>query len=171
LASDDFWHPEKLSLQVSKLLLHSESRFCFSQAIEFCDEKDIAAGLVFPKKCLSGRVVDQVFMRQHVPAGTMMFSRGLYDQLGGFDESLREEDWDFVIRSAAVTAFVSVNTPLLYYRNHSENTMKTTSAAVIFHQKAKILSKNFNLVSPWLWFLAISIHFAHDIVFRRFIRK
>lgn len=168
LASDDFWHPDKLRLQMRAMRQHPESEFCFSQAIEFVDENNVDAGIVFPRKCLSGNVVNQVFVRQHVPAGTMLFSRALYDRLGGFDENLKEEDWDFVIRSAAATSFVSVDTPLLYYRSHSGNTMKTRSRAAIFHQKAKILAKNYDLVNPWRWLFAIFLHFIHDIVLSRF---
>ncbi len=171
LASDDFWHPDKLRLQLTELRLHPESEFCFSQAVEFTDESNPDAGTVFPRKCLSGDVVHQVFMRQHVPAGTMLFSRQLYDRLGGFDENLKEEDWDFVIRSAAATSFVSVNTPLLYYRSHLGNTMKTRNRTAIFHQKAKILAKNFELVSPWRWLGTICLHFAHDIVISRLRRR
>lgn len=167
LASDDFWHRDKLRLQMEELERRAGYEFCFSQAIEFTDEDKPDSGRVFPKKCLSGNVLDRVFVRQHVPAGTMLFSRHLYDQLGGFDESLKEEDWDFVIRCAAATRFASVDVPLLYYRSHQGNTMKTRNRAAIFQQKAKILSKNFDLVSPWRWLFSIALHFAHDIVFSR----
>lgn len=171
LASDDFWHLDKLRQQVAQLQLHVESEFCFSQAIKFSNDCDLNSGKVFPRKCISGHVLNEVFIHQHVPAGTMLFSRQLYERLGGFDETLKEEDWDFVIRCAAVTPFVSVNAPLLYYRSHQGNTMKTRNRSAIFHQKAKILSKNFELVTPWRWLLAICIHFLHDIVFRRFFIK
>lgn len=166
LASDDFWHPDKLRLQVDALDTNPRSEFCFSQAFEFKDENDLTKGKVFPKKCLSGQVLNNVFIRQHVPAGTMLFSRRLYDQLGGFDESLKEEDWDFVIRSAAITAFSSVDVPLLYYRSHEGNIMKKRSRRKIYHQKVKILSKNFDLVNPWRWLFAVVLHFSHDILFR-----
>lgn len=171
LASDDFWHRDKIRLQLAELQRISGAEFCFSQAIEFIDDNNADKGKVFPGKCLSGRVIDQVFIRQHVPAGTMLFTRRLYDQVGGFDESLKEEDWDFVIRSAAATLFASVNVPLLYYRSHQGNTMRTRKRAMIFHQKAKILAKNFDLVSPWRWFFAVALHFSHDIVFSRLRRS
>lgn len=167
LASDDFWHEDKLKLQIESLRLHPESNFCFSQAIEFKDEKDPSNGRLFPKKCLSGQVLNSVFLRQHVPAGTMLFSRRLYDKLGGFDENMKEEDWDFVIRSAAATSFCSVNKPLLYYRSHATNTMKTRMRASIFHQKVKILAKNFDLVSPFRWYLSVSIHFFYDLILKK----
>lgn len=165
LASDDFWHPDKLRQQIDALNVNPGSKFCFSQAFEFTDENDLNNGRIFPKKCLFGKVLNSVFIRQHVPAGTMLFSRRLYDQLGGFDESLKEEDWDFVIRCAAATTFSSVDKPLLYYRSHQGNTMKTRTRNKIFHQKVKILSKNFDLVNPWLWLFAVVLHFSHDIVF------
>lgn len=171
LASDDFWRSDKLSLQIEALQRRKDSEFCFSQAVEFSDEENPEVGRIFPKKCLTGHVLNAVFVRQHVPAGTMLFSRRLYDRLGGFDESLKEEDWDFVIRSAAATPFVSVDVPLLHYRSHQGNTMKTRNRAAIFHQKAKILAKNFALVAPWRWFFAIALHFAHDIVLSRLRRR
>ncbi len=167
LASDDFWHADKLKLQMESLRQHPESEFCFSQAIEFSDETNPSKGTVFPKKCLSGKVLESVFLRQHVPAGTMLFSRRLYDQLGGFDENLKEEDWDFVIRSAATTSFCAVKKPLLYYRSHATNTMKTRKRASIFHQKVKILAKNFGLVSPFRWYFSVSMHFFHDFILKK----
>jgi alpha-1,3-rhamnosyltransferase len=171
LASDDFWHPDKLRLQMEALAANPGSEFCFSQALEFRDEADLKAGRVFPRKCYTGNIVKKVFLRQHVPAGTMLFSRRLYDALGGFDESLREEDWDFVIRSAAATSFSAVDAPLLYYRAHATNTMRTRNRHAIFHQKAKILAKNFPLVNPGTWLAAVGLHFAHDIVLGRLFRR
>lgn len=170
LASDDFWHPDKLRLQLDALNLHPDSEFCFSQAIEFSDEGNINKGRIFPQKCLSGKVLNSVFIRQHVPAGTMLFSRSLYDKLGGFDEGLKEEDWDFVIRSAATTEFSSVDKPLLYYRSHPGNTMKTAGRNKVFHQKAKILAKNFDLVSPWRWYFSISLHFFYDLIYKKYFK-
>lgn len=169
LASDDFWHPDKLRLQLAALEASPDSEFCFSQALEFKSGSYLANGKIFPRKCFSGQVLKCVFLRQHVPAGTMLFSRRLYDRLDGFDESLKEEDWDFVIRSAAATNFCSVNYPLLYYRSHQNNTMKTRDRNQIFHQKAKLLAKNFNLVNPWRWLFAISIHFLYDLIYKRYL--
>lgn len=168
LASDDLWHRDKLRLQLEALAANPGSEFCFSQAREFRDENCLEAGRVFPGRCHRGNIVNKVFLRQHVPAGTMLFSRRLYDELGGFDETLKEEDWDFVIRSAAATPFSAVDAPLLNYRAHAANTMRTRSGRAIFHQKAKILAKNFPLVKPSVWLAAIGLHFAHDIALGRF---
>lgn len=164
LASDDFWHEDKVRLQIEALSLRPGSEFCFSQAREFVDAAMPENGRIFPRRCREGNVLNSVFIRQHVPAGSMLFSRRLFEALGGFDEDLREEDWDFVIRSAAVTSFSAVNRPLLYYRAHSTNTMRTRSRLAIYQQKAKILAKNMHLVSPWIWLVASAFHFGHDIM-------
>lgn len=164
LASDDFWRTDKIRLQIEALLNSQDSRFCFSQAREFRDETKASQGRIFPSRVWQGDILKRVFIRQHVPAGTMVFARSLYDELGGFDESLREEDWDFVIRSAGATSLVAVDEPLLYYRAHEGNTMRTIARHRIFQRKAAILSKNMHLVSPWRWLWAVSYHFAHDIV-------
>jgi len=164
LASDDMWHHEKIARQMNALAAAPDVRFCFSQAVEFTDQLAPDVGPVFPSRVRTGSVLNKVFVRQHVPAGTMLFSRSLYDELGGFDEALKEEDWDFVIRSAAVTHFAAVDEPLLYYRAHQGNTMRTRARSAIFRQKAILLSKNMMLVSPWRWLAAILLHFAHDII-------
>lgn len=166
LASDDYWDLSKIEKQVKKLESNSNSEFCFTQAREFNDN-NAKNDKIFPKKPLTGRVLNQVFIRQHVPAGSVMFSRKLYDKLDGFDENLKEEDWDFVIRSAAVTEFSAVNEPLFYYRSHETNIMKTRKRKDIFKQKALLLTKNFNLVSPLRWYMSISIHFLYDIILKR----
>ncbi|MXP27961.1 glycosyltransferase [Porphyrobacter algicida] len=171
LGSDDLWRPDKLRLQMAEIAKNPHSHFCFSQARTFSDEAQLDGGRIFPHHVRRGSVLNQVFLRQHVPAGTMLFSRDLYDELGGFDESLREEDWDFVIRSAAATKFCAIAEPLLYYRSHATNTMKTSKRSRIFQQKMQILSKNRNLVSPLRRLTAIALHFVHDFVWSRLVRS
>ena len=161
LASDDYWHTSKLEKQMVVINDNDNSEFCFTQAREF-DSETGRSIRVFPHKPLSGSVLDKVFIRQHVPAGSMLFSRKLFDDLGGFDENLREEDWDFVIRSAAITEFTSVEEPLLMYRSHATNLMKTSGRRTIFKQKVLILSKNYMLVSPIVWLKSVIIHFIYD---------
>lgn len=162
LASDDYWHPCKLELQMERLN-SEEGEFSFTQALEF--DSDSGRTLrIFPRKPCEGALLKKVFVNQHVPAGSIVFSRALYDRVGGFDETLREEDWDFVIRCASQTQFLPVAQPLFYYRSHTDNYMKTISRRKIFHDKAKILAKNYMLVSPYIWLKSVLIHFLYDHV-------
>ena len=164
LASDDFWMPEKLAVQLARLQQTPSAEFCFAQAREFRHDPSDASGVPFPAQPREGSVLRHVVLRQHVPAGTMLFTRALFERLGGFDESLKEEDWDFVIRAAAATQFVAVPQPLLLYRAHATNAMRVRSRTAIFHQKALVLAKNFPLVPPLRGLAALLVHYVHDIV-------
>lgn len=164
LASDDYFHPLKIEKQVDALESNLISEFCFTQATEF--DTDTGRSLrVFPKKQFSGEVLNSVAIRQPYAAGSIMFTRRLYDQVGGFDEALKYEDWDFSIRCAAATEFTGLYEPLFYYRSHATNTMKTLSRRKIFHGKAMILSKNYMLLKPNVWFFSIFFHFLYDHLF------
>lgn len=161
LASDDYWHKDKIEKQILELRVKSKSEFCFTKAVEF--DSDTGRKIrIFPNKPLTGNILNEVFIRQHVPAGSILFTKKLFDYVGGFDEDLKEEDWDFVIRCAAVTEFSAVNEPLFFYRSHELNTMKTSSRRKIFHQKVKVLSKNYLLVSPSVWGRSILLHYLYD---------
>lgn len=164
LASDDFWAKEKISLQMKKLINNKNSDFCFSQAVKFSQDSEILNNRIFPKKCLSGNLLRRVFLSQHVPAGTILFKRSLYEDVGGFDENLEEEDWDFVIKCASLTQFTSVNKPLLFYRIHGNN-YSLRNRKLIFQQKVLVLAKHYQLVNPLYWYLCLTIHFVHDFLF------
>ena len=165
LASDDYWDLTKIEKQVKVLETSNNSEFCFTQALEFDSNTDKNMR-IFPKNPLSGNVLNSVFVRQHVPAGSMMFSKNLFYKFSGFDERLKEEDWDFVIRSAANTNFTSIKEPLFFYRSHESNIMKKRGRKEILKQKILLLTKNFNLVSPFRWYFSISLHFFYDIIYK-----
>lgn len=161
LGSDDYFHPLKLEKQVEALENNHRSEFCFTQSIEF--DSDTGKELrVFPKKDFSGNVLNKILLRQPYAAGSIMFTRELYNKVGGFDSSLKYEDWDFSIRCAANTEFSCVAEPLFYYRSHEKNTMKNLSRREIFHGKAVILSKNYALTEPRVWISSILFHFTYD---------
>lgn len=167
LASDDFFHPEKIHHQILAFQSNPKSEFCYTQAFEFEDDEENIIR-TFPIKNFSGNVLNKIALRQPYAAGSIMFSRNLYDEVGGFDENLKYEDWDFSIRCAAKTEFIGVQLPLFYYRSHDSNTMKTLSRRRIFHGKALILSKNYLILPPFIWFLSILLHFLYDNFFNFF---
>lgn len=164
LGSDDIWAPDKIALQVARLRDEPGAEFCFTQARTFQRTPADATGAPFPARPFEGWVLGRVVFRQHVPAGTMLFTRALYDSLGGFDEQLQEEDWDFVIRAATRTRFVAVRRPLLFYRAHATNAMRVRPRREIFHQKILVLAKNFSVLPAGRWICAVVVHFAHDVL-------
>jgi alpha-1,3-rhamnosyltransferase len=161
LGSDDYWHPEKIFKQMEELKKNEKSKFCFTQAVEF-DSLSGKELRVFPQKNYTGKVLNKIFLRQPFAAGSLLFSRDLFELAGGFDESLTDEDWDFSIRCASLTEFSFVKESLFYYRSHDLNTMKTLGRRKVFQQKAKVFAKNYHLVTPRVWIQAVLLHFIFD---------
>lgn len=60
-----------------------------------------------------------------VTSGNFLFTRSLYDRLGGFGEQKFVHDWDFLLRAAALTEPVFVPDQLMRYRVHDANTTES----------------------------------------------
>lgn len=161
LASDDHYHPRKIEEQVAALEANPNAELCYTQAVEF-DSLTGAELRTFPKIIRMGNMLNTVFMHKSYAAGSIIFTRDLFDKLGGFDESLKFEDWDFSIRAAAATQFVAVKKPLYFYRSHQNNTLKKWSRRDIFAEKVKTLAKNYPLIHPLRWLLIVMVHFVYD---------
>lgn len=161
LASDDYFHPEKIEKQIKAIAQNPSSEFCYTKAREF-DSESGAAIREFPKKIIQGKVLGSVFFHQPYAAGTIMFTRSLFDRVGGFDEGLKIEDWDFSIRCAAETSFSVVDEPLFFYRSHQNNTIKKLDRRIVFKNKMQTLTKNYMLISPSRWIWIVIVHFVFD---------
>jgi alpha-1,3-rhamnosyltransferase len=161
LASDDYYHPGKIEEQVAMLEANPRAELCYTQAVEF-DSLTGAELRTFPRVIRTGDMLNTVFMHKSYAAGSIMFTRDLFDRLGGFDESLKFEDWDFSIRAAAATQFVAVKKPLYFYRFHQSNTLKKWSRRDVFAEKVKTLAKNYTLIHPLRWIFIVTVHFLYD---------
>ncbi|MBP59138.1 MULTISPECIES: glycosyltransferase family 2 protein [Idiomarina] len=161
LGSDDYFHPEKVEKQLTELAQNENSEFSYTQALEF-DSKSSKELRRFPLRKFSGNILNEIFYRQPYAAGSIMFSRRLYNTVGGFDNNLKHEDWDFSIRCSAITQFIGINEPLFFYRSHDNNIMKTSSRHEIFLTKKKVLNKNSHLVSSRVWLTSLIIHYLFD---------
>ena len=57
-----------------------------------------------------------------VTSGNLIFSRSLYDRLGGFSEHRLSHDWDFLLRATFFTEPLFIPEVLMRYRVHPQNT-------------------------------------------------
>ena len=65
---------------------------------------------------------DDLARDDFVVPGGMMHTRALYDRIGPFDETLFvSDDWDWLLRAAAVTDFVRVPEVVITVRMHGDN--------------------------------------------------
>ncbi|MHB2266558.1 glycosyltransferase family 2 protein [Aliihoeflea sp. PC F10.4] len=165
LASDDMWTPDKLRVQVEILSQNPQAELCFSNAQTFGKEGQAGNSSAF---LFSGRVLRPLTIYNFIPAGTMLFTRALFDRIGGFDETgLKLEDWDFLLRAAAVTQFCNSPRNLLLYRVHDESSLeRMRRAGTLYDEKMKVLAKNREITNPVLRMISSVLHFALDRVYR-----
>jgi glycosyltransferase involved in cell wall biosynthesis len=57
-----------------------------------------------------------------VTSGNFVFTRAIYNELGGFSEHKFAHDWDFLVRSMWYTEPMLIREPLMAYRTHEGNT-------------------------------------------------
>lgn len=103
LAADDILLPNRVEVGVKALESTPLAGVTFSDA-EHVDEAGIKISLHsdrFPHAIiLSGDIYEKLIARFFICSPTMMFSRAMFNELGGYDETLMYEDFDFWIRSS-----------------------------------------------------------------------
>jgi glycosyltransferase involved in cell wall biosynthesis len=131
LATDDVLLPTRLSEQVAAFAsLPPEVGVVYTDA-ELMDEagsfirrhyRRDATGQTLPRT-LSGDVFAHVLGHYFISTPTMMIRRPVFDELGGYDEALAYEDFDFWVRSSRRWQYYFLDRPLtrkrLHPRSHS----------------------------------------------------
>ncbi len=120
LGSDDYWHPRKLEMQLTRI---GDAAAAYSD----CWVVDEAgASRRFSDSTLvpyhGGDIYrDLVFARFMPPSPTNLFSTQRVREVGGFDEGSFLEDRDLWLRISRGRRVVYVPEPLAYYRVHESN--------------------------------------------------
>jgi len=119
LDSDDVWLPEKLALQLASLRARPERGWSHTgfAAIEETGER-LAGAHVRSWPATQGRALERVICMDIVIAiSSVIVTRRLLEQLGGFDDALLVcEDYDLWLRLAASSELDGVDQTLLYKR-------------------------------------------------------
>ncbi|WP_417198009.1 glycosyltransferase [Bizionia sp.] len=138
LNSDDNFELQRFD-QMIKAMKNSGSEFSCSW-INLIDENDNRIGLkkgwtnCFPKwvhEYRDGNDSKNEFLENLIisnftsTTSNMVIKRSLYDELGGFINLRFVHDWDFALRASLKTNPICINNPLMNYRLHSTNTIKS----------------------------------------------
>ena len=97
-----------------------------SPAVDFvvCGKKIVSShhrfSLCSPPKIITSK---SLFYKNNISGCSgMTVRRSFFQRLGGFDDALpASQDWDFLIRAAALTSIHSISLPLVCYHRDAEN--------------------------------------------------
>lgn len=105
LDSDDEWMPDKLNLQMDKLLSSGEKFgmvYCRMSGYQrHSDARFICPPMELKNEVLEGELFDKLLLHNVIGTPTVLLRRECLEQIGGFKESLLcLEDWELILRIA-----------------------------------------------------------------------
>lgn len=172
LAADDKFEVDKLEKQV-KILENADAQtgICFTNAILIDEESNEIGNYYFDwyKKIPK----DGFIFKELVRAGgmicspTMLIKREVLEELGGYDESLSYEDYDFWVRSARNWKYIFLNENLTFYRktthslSHSSTFKKKNNPHL--YSTFKVCQKGFYLCQNKEEYKSLSISVLYHL--------
>jgi glycosyltransferase involved in cell wall biosynthesis len=150
LDADDWWMPEKLSQQVALMQSRPDIGFCSTAA----RVEDPQGRLLNHWRCRAHRpeILETLFAENAAIAGgcsAVLVRRGLLEQTGLFDESLRGfEDPDLWIRLAATSGYACIDDELAVILRRERSVSDNLDAMRDAAQRS--LRKNRDLLPPHL---------------------
>lgn len=137
--SDDVWHPDKISLQVSALNLNENCILVYSGFKAW--SPDEAGKYIEPKELfvykpslkidenLSGWIYHLMLLTNYVLTSSCLVKKSSVCDVGLFDESLPvAEDWKLFIKLSRQGEFIKIDSPLVLYRQTHSSLTKSLSS-------------------------------------------
>lgn len=88
---------------------------------------------------------EEIIKRWSLAGPLQMVRRGFYEAMGGYDEKLKVEDWDLMLRTVAKNQLLFVDLVVAAYRVHETNSfrlIKDRDPVGSAHEYLRILEKN-----------------------------
>ena len=153
LDSDDIWHPEKLTAQVSLMDARRDVGLCFG---EFRVWNGIAP-IAFPDSVdpesivsdLSGWIYHKLILVSWALPSTLLFRREVISSLGPFlTEDHQTDDWEFVIRASRHYQFAKLSAVVALYRQHSAQLSRKLKKKNAEREMREAMIRKYGLVGP-----------------------
>lgn len=117
LATDDVLKPDRIKVQVDKFE-ESEKIGVVTSDAEYIDENSTWLANFYQKnRCIkTDKMYEFLLKSSFILPSSMMIRKSILDNLGGYDENLAYEDFDFWIRSARICEYAHVAKILVQQR-------------------------------------------------------
>ena len=120
---DDWWHKDKLKLQINLLLKNKRIKFVYTNYYLYF-EKNKKSKILFNDKLPEGFITQELLNNYCIGILTVMIRKEIFLK-NKFDKSYNIiGDFDLFLRLSKKYEIKSIQKPLSYYRNHNENLSK-----------------------------------------------
>lgn len=132
LSTDDVLHPDRVKYGIESFNEHDDSYGVNFTNSSIIDEDGMVKYYHYPideygnakTAPPEGDLYTELIQRYFISAPTMMVKREVFDTLGGYDENLTYEDFDFWVRSSRRYKYCYIN-KVLIQRRRTDNSMST----------------------------------------------
>ena len=118
-ASDDFWLPRKLELQVNFLEMNRFYPMCYGRAMYVSETSEILDNGL-SETLHGGYIFEDILLFKIHPPVNYMFRTHIFDEIGLYDEYLLAEDYDMNLRIAHKYPIGFIDETLFCYRTSNE---------------------------------------------------
>ncbi|AFY58046.1 glycosyl transferase [Rivularia sp. PCC 7116] len=123
LDADDLWEPTKLEKQL-QLFKNNLSLGLVHTAMLIIDEQSKSLGRIFTSN-VEGNALEKLLEQNTIVTSSVIVRHSCLQAVGNFDENLTSsEDWELWVRIASRYSIAQIKEPLVYYRQHANNTTK-----------------------------------------------
>jgi glycosyltransferase involved in cell wall biosynthesis len=139
LNSDDYYETERIERMISAVP-HAQDFIAFSK-LRFIDDRGDFLESDAPlqgwydqalREAARCPTLGYALLRNNisVTSGNLLFTRALYERVGGFRHFKMCHDWDFLMRATHYVEPTYIQEPLMAYRYHETNTLRSTTHLV-----------------------------------------
>jgi len=136
LNSDDHYEPGRFSRMMTEIPRGGD--FIAFSHLRLIDDRGLTLATDAPLQAWYDRALTEAaacptlgyaLLRNNisVTSGNLVFTRSLYDKVGGFRDFKMCHDWDFLMRATHRVEPIYVQQALIAYRYHESNTLRSTA--------------------------------------------
>jgi glycosyltransferase involved in cell wall biosynthesis len=136
LDDDDLRLPDSIDKQIERLEKTPEAMLIYGQAIP--EDSDGAQHAAYPADRPQGDVLWELLTRNFIPCGAAVFRRECIFQVGLLDDAISGiDDWDLWVRIAEVFSIITLETPVMIWRQSTRTSGQGSSHTVDLIERSR----------------------------------
>lgn len=129
LDSDDYWNPNKLSLQINEFDKNSEVGIVHTNFKLVTENDNLKVQLqknyyatIKQFGYSNEKIYKRLLYSNFIIFSSLIIRKNIYDQIGGINDNFNQnEDYELLLKASLITNSTNIPEDLTYYRIHSNN--------------------------------------------------